>query len=425
MSVLLTVAALTLMLPIRMKTHFVLVRPFEFIVALAVIGWPMIAARRGVRFPAGLLLLLPFFVWHVFSAELGGGLHNAAREGLQVVVVTTFAFLLAQETSRLDMPHLTRLLLSGTTVIMGGTILWHIANGHLVGWKQLPDPLLSFVFLPPLLAGVILFSDAARRRGLWFAWAALFPILIMSGERKALIIYLVLSALLVARGRLALVLPAVAAGFVVLFVLSTVISNAYLQRQVRTIVDPGGTGNYEYVIATGRYLPGETPSDVQRAFALHMSRQLFAEHPLFGVGTNQYVKIIDETFPNLPSDMRLGIHGEFQTALTENGLVGLTLYLLVWLAAFVRLIRQVRDAFHKGRLTAMQTRTLPLLLFIPFALFLGTEAPGTRAFVGIIIISLLPELASGALARTGRRVAVRSGAVRPLVPPLSAPGVAR
>jgi O-antigen ligase len=221
----------------------------------------------------------------------------------------------------------------------------------------------------------------------------------MSGERKALVIYLILSALLFARGRLALIAPALAAAFVGLLLLSTVVENPYLQRQIRTLVDPGGTGNYEYVLATGRYLPGDTPSDVQRAFALHVSSQMFAEHPLFGVGTNQYETIVRETYPNAPKDMLLAIHGEFQRILTENGLVGFSLYALIWAAAWARLQQVLRSARENGRLTSAQARVLPLLLFIPLALFVGTEASGTRAFVGVIAISLLPELVSGALAR--------------------------
>ena len=102
MNALLAVAVLSLMLPIRMETGFVLVRPFEFLIALGILGWPLIAARRGVRVPVGLLLLLPYFLWHVASATVGGP-RNAAREGLQVLVVILFAFLLAQEAPRLDM----------------------------------------------------------------------------------------------------------------------------------------------------------------------------------------------------------------------------------------------------------------------------------------------------------------------------------
>jgi hypothetical protein len=395
---LLAAAVLSLMLPLRMETGVILVRPFEFLIALGILGWPLIAARRGVRFPVGLLLLLPYLTWHVASATVGGS-QNTAREGLQVLVVAMFAFLLAQEAPRMDAKRFSRRLLFGITAIAIGTIAWHVAHGYWVGWKQVPDPRLSFVFLPVVLAGVILFAEAERLRRLHFLWAGMFPVLLMSGERKALVIYLILTALLFARGRLALIVPALAAAFVGLLLLSTVIDNPYLQKQIRTLVEPGGSGNYEYVLATGRYLPGDTPSDVQRAFALHVSSQMFAEHPLLGVGTNQYEAIVDERYPNAPEEMRLAIHGEFQRILTETGLVGFSLYILIWVAAWARLSRVLRGAIYRGRLTSTQVRVLPLLLFIPLAVFVGTEASGTRAFIGLITISLLPELVSGALAR--------------------------
>jgi hypothetical protein len=410
---LLAIAVLSLMLPIRMETGLILVRPFEFLIALGMLGWPLIAARRGVRVPVGLLLLLPYFLWHVVAATVGGP-RNTAREALQVLVVTMFAFLLAQEAARLDLKRLSRRLLLGMAAIAAGTILWHIARGYWVGWKELPDPRLAFVFIPLLLAGLILFAEVEKRRSLHFVWAGMFPLLLMSGERKALVIYLILTALLFARGRLALIAPAAAGAFVGLLLLSTVVENPYLQKQIRTLVEPGGTGNYEYVLATGRYLPGDTPSDVQRAFAFDVSKQMFAEHPLFGVGTNQYSEIVGETFPSLPEELRLGIHGEFQRILTENGLVGFSLYVLIWVAAWARLTRVMRGAADRGRLTSTQVRVLPLLLFIPLALFVGTEASGTRAFVGAIVISLLPELVGGALARAPRPMRLRSGlAARP------------
>jgi hypothetical protein len=405
---LLAIALLSLMVPLRMETGLILVRPFEFLIAIGLLVWPVIAARRGVRVPVGLLLLLPFFLWHVASATVGGP-RNTLREAVQVLVVTMFAFLLAQEALRLDVRRLSRRLLLGMAAIAAGTIVWHIAHGYLVGWKQLPDPRLVFVFLPLLLAGLILFAEAEKRRGLHVIWAGIAPVLLMSGERKALVIYLILTALLFARGRLALIVPAVAAAFVGLLLLSTAVENTYLQRQIRTLIDPGETGNYQYVLATGRYLPGDTPSDVQRAFALHLSSQMFAEHPLLGVGTNQYEAIVGETYPNAPENMRLAIHGEFQRILTENGLVGFSLYALVWATAWVRLSRVLRGALDRGRLTRVQARVLPLLLFIPLALFVGTEASGTRVFIGVIIISVLPELVSGAFAQARSSMPFRSG----------------
>ena len=140
------------------------------------------------------------------------------------------------------MKRFSRRLLLGIAAIALGTIVWHIAHGYWVGWKQIPDPRLSFVFLPVVLAGLILFAEAERRRRLYLVWAGLFPVLLLSGERKALVIYLILSALLFARGRLALIVPALAAAFVGLLLLSTVVENPYLQKQIRTLVEPGGSG---------------------------------------------------------------------------------------------------------------------------------------------------------------------------------------
>ena len=127
----------SLMLPIRLETGFLLVRPFEFLIALGILGWPLIAARRGVRVPVGLLLLLPYFLWHVASATVGGP-RNAAREAIQVLVVIMFAFLLAQEAPRLDVTRFSRRLLAGMVAIAAGTILWHFAHGYWVGWKNSP-----------------------------------------------------------------------------------------------------------------------------------------------------------------------------------------------------------------------------------------------------------------------------------------------
>lgn len=394
MNFLLPLAILSLMVPVRLETGLALMRPFEGLVVLMLfVG---LSRWRGLRVPHGLMLLVPALSLHVVLAGAGGA-SVILREALQVGAVAIFAFILAQEAPRLDMQRLMRGLLWGMLAIIAYTIIWHLINGYWVGWKRLNDTKFAFVFLPPLLAGFILFARPEKRLRLWMAWAGLAAILLMSGERKALVIYLFLTALLLARGRLALILPAAVAGFAGLFALSTVIDNPYLQQQIRTLVDPTSTGNYEYVLITGQYAPDDTPSNAQRAFAYALSGKFFKEHPILGVGTNQYTAILDQMFPTLPDTMKLGIHGEFQRTLTENGLLGLGFYLLIWAVAWLRFSRMLHHAVRLGRLSISQARVVPPLIFVPMALFLGTEAPGTRAFVGIILISLLPELARGVL----------------------------
>jgi hypothetical protein len=391
MTTLLAAALLSLMVPLRLSANLVQLRPFEFLIVLSLLAGVGTGRWRNIRIPAGFLLLIPYLIWHVFSAATIN-IVNGLREFLQVGAVSIFAWVLAQEAPRLEIAKISRLLCLGMAAILVYTIQWHLTNGYWVSWKKLIDTRLVFVFLPLTLAGLILFSSLAHRKILWLAWAGLAPLLLMSGERKALLIYLFLSALLLARGRMVPLVMSTAVAFASLIIISPMIDDHYLQTQVRTLVEPASTGQYEYVMATGEYMPGDTPSNVQRAFAYAVSGRMIAEHPLMGVGTNQYVDIINQQFNGLPEDMRLGIHSEFQRVLTENGFIGLGLYLLIWGVGWERFRRFLRQAARLGRISYSQARVLPLLLFIPCALFVGTEASGTRAFVTLILISLLPEI---------------------------------
>ncbi|WP_287175314.1 O-antigen ligase family protein [Mesorhizobium sp.] len=391
MRYLLTFAILSLFLPIRLETGLVLLRPFEVIVLLALIIGLATGRWRNLAFSAGFLLLLPFLGWHMVSA-FSVDAENGLRELLQMSTVGAFAFAIAQEARWLETQKAVNILLFGMVLILAYTINWHVAHGYSVGWKHLADPRLVFTFLPIALAGLLLFAKRGKRRALWFAWAGILPLLLLSGERKAFLIYLFLTAALLMRGRVAAMVPAIAAGFVGLFMLSIMVDNAYVEKQLQTIVNPLSMGQHEHLAATGKYAPGDTPSNVQRAFAFTLSKQLISEHPLVGVGTNKFKNIIDTEFSGLPGELRLGIHGEFQRIFTENGIIGLSLYVLIWLAAWFRLSRALSWALFHGLIGAAQARLLPLVLLVPCALYVGTEASGTRAFVTLSLVSLLPEL---------------------------------
>ncbi|MER9020470.1 O-antigen ligase family protein [Mesorhizobium sp. M0898] len=391
MRYLLTFAILSLFLPIRLETGLVLLRPFELITLLALINGLATGRWQSLAFPAGFLLLLPFLDWHMVSA-FSVGIENGLRELLQMSAVGAFAFALAQETRRLETYKTVNILLFGMVLILAYTIAWHVDHGYLVGWKHLFDPRLVFTFLPIALAGLLLFANRAKGRTLWFVWAGLLPLLVLSGERKAFLIYLFLTAALLTRGRLTAMVPAIAAGFMALLAVSTMVDNLYVEKQLQSMLDPLSMGQYEYLASTGKYASGDTPSNVQRSFSWTLSRQLISEHPIMGVGTNQFKNIIDTEFRDLPAELRLGIHGEFQRILTENGIIGLSLYILIWVAAWFRLSRALSWALFHGLIGAAQARLLPLVFLVPCAFYVGTEASGTRAFVTLILVSLLPEL---------------------------------
>ncbi|TJW22073.1 MAG: hypothetical protein E5X59_41835, partial [Mesorhizobium sp.] len=65
MRYLLTFAALSLFLPIRLETGLVLLRPFELIALLTLLIGLATGRWRRLAFSAGFLLLLPFLGWHM------------------------------------------------------------------------------------------------------------------------------------------------------------------------------------------------------------------------------------------------------------------------------------------------------------------------------------------------------------------------
>ena len=391
MTYLLAFAILSLFTPFKISTGLVQIRPFDALTGLAL----ALAFMRGRIFPRegpplGLLILLPYFTWHVLSA-LSVDVSNGAREGLQLATIAAFAWALTLAIDQVDFNRIGRLLLVGMVIITAWSIGWHIANGYWTGWKRLLDPKATFTFMP-LLIGLMIVAREGARRGLhWFGWCFLGSVILVSGERKALIIYGLLSAALIARGRLLSSLYVIGGAFAMLVILSGIIEDPYLSRQIRSVVDPFDSGDFSSAIATGEARQGDTRSNAQRGFALALAGDLIAQNMLFGVGTNEYERIIQQRYSYLPEFLRAGIHGEFLRILTENGLIGLLSYLAVWLVAWHRTHVVLRAQVDADLLTTSQAALLQIVAFVPCLLYVSFEASGTHSIVVLSFISLLPE----------------------------------
>ncbi|MDP2620669.1 MAG: O-antigen ligase family protein [Hyphomicrobiales bacterium] len=395
MNHLIALALLSLFTAFKVKTGLVQLRPFDGLVAVMFLLTLLGGHRRmQFRLTAGLLILLPYFFWHMFSATTVG-LENGLREGLQIAVVTAFALTLAAQADRIDHAKLGRLMLVGLLLITAYNIYWHVDHGFWTGWKRLLDPKRAFNFLPLVLGCLLLCSGGQTRRLYWLLWAGLGVVILFSGERKALAIYLILSAALAARGRLLITVPAMAAGIVLVGLFGSMIDNPYLQRQVRTILDPLGSTLSLSAIAAGE-MP-ESMSNAQRKFAATVSMELFTRHPIIGVGTNAYRDTIEARYAYLPEFMRLSPHGEILRILVENGLVGLMLYLSIWGIALTRLLRVLMTAARAWIISREQAVLLPVILFVPTFFYLSLEAAGTHSLVALVIISLSPEFCVFAL----------------------------
>jgi len=396
MTVLVALAILSLFTALKAKLGPVQVRPFDGLVALMFLVTLFTAnLQMPKRVLAGLLILMPYFLWHVASATTLGA-SNGLREALQIATVTVFALILAIHVDRLDYARLGRLLLIGMLLITAYNIGWHLDAGYWSGWKRLLDPKRIFTFLPVVVGCMILFAHRReRRRKLWVLWFLVGVVILFSGERKAILVYVILWAALAARGRVLAAIPLVAGGLVLLFVFGAVTENEYLSRQVRSIFDPMNSVLSAEEIATGAY--PESQSNTQRLYALRLTAQMVSRAPLLGVGTNGFSDFIKEEFQDLPEFLRASAHGEFLRVLAENGLIGLLFYLLIWKSAFQRLRRRLKALTREGLITPSQSSVALFLLLVPALIYVMMEASGTHSFVVLLGISLMPEFCDRAL----------------------------
>jgi len=90
--------------------------------------------------------------------------------------------------------------------------------------------------------------------------------------------------------------------------------------------------------------------------------------------------------------MKLGIHGEFQRVLVENGILGFILYIYIWFKSISRSKKSLSELVKNKMLSKENSKFIFYSFFIPLGLFIGTEASSMRSFIILCIISLLPDL---------------------------------
>lgn len=398
---LIPIAFLTLFTAFKVKIGVGQLRPFDGCVVLLLL-WLFSHARMLLRtkLSIGFLLLLPYFALHVMSAYAYYPL-NGLREAGQAALLLGFALVLATQADKVDYETIGKVLLVGLIGVMLFNIGWHISHGYWSGWKRLHDPKAAFTFLPMVLGVFMVFASAERRRLYWVLWGAVGIAIVFSGERKAMLIYGLLSVALLSRGRILAALPVAAIGFFALLTFASVSDDPYVSRQIRSILEPAPTALPLSAIARGE-MPTSV-SNAAREFTLDQIGRILTESPIFGVGTNAYIDLVQARFPYLPIYMQANIHGEFLRVLTENGIIGLLFYLTVWIVAIIRLNRVISYMLARRRLNRAQAAILPVVLLAPPLLYTAIEASGTRVIVASILVSLIPDFLYRALLRDRSR----------------------
>ena len=383
---------LSIFIQLRYVTQLVIIRPFDFITVITFLYLFFKKKEVKEKISPGFYYLVPFLIFHSFSA-LFISTDNFLRETLQVILIIMFAFILSDLKPKINYRKIIYYLLIGSVFLMTFVILWHIRNNIWVGWKQLPDTRLLFTTVAIFLFAYLNTIEISQKHKfkIIIMFVGFFSILLMSGERKAILVFLFLVLMHYTYGFPLRIIIALVVTYWILLFLANTIDNVYVARILSSLVRITETGNVDFTLQTGMLKEADSYSNLQRAFAFNISKEYFLRNPIIGIGTNNFILILRNEHHYLPYFLMVGIHNEFFRIPVENGLVGLFLYLMIWYKSWIRTKETLMDAKKNGLINDRQVVFLLYAIYFTLAVYVGTEASSTRSFLILVFISLFPD----------------------------------
>jgi O-Antigen ligase len=367
------------------------------LIALATIFLAVLKGFSAPRVSRLVLLVLLAYLLDYLTSALFVKMSMAAVKTVQFALAFSFLFAVFgyYRTHSSD-----RLLIVSTIlmmVILVANIGWHILHGQLVGWKRLNEPKTIFILMPLML--ILLFDRFPRfwrlPRGLCAVLLSV-AIIFLSGERKAYI-FAPLALLIWTEPRKIwryAILPI--AAIPLLWIAGSVDQTGYLHRQL-TSLQVLISGNSTQEMSDSQLMDVNRPTTLSNAERIFTNRRAAAEwrkRPMLGIGTDAFqLQMREDT--SIPDEFRLGIHGEFFRALYENGIVGLQLYIAVWISAFASLAMMWLPVSGAGGASLNKIKLLSLVMLLIYSSFESEKEVMAFALCCLpFVLGLLPSAES-------------------------------
>ena len=336
---------------------------------LALVGF----VKRSTLFASMSWTLLAFVTMHVASAfRLGGD--NGVREMIQAAMVFAFALAFGARYSRASVRRFYLFFTPMAAAIMAYNIGWHVQQGYYFMWKRLYNPKALFDLLPLLITGWLLTRQKFPLVQALVFMVAAGGIILLSGERKAYIAFIIAIALMLNPKNVGSYLVPIAAG-VLVYIGIKLSGSQYVLRQVQTLLATIGIGP----------MP-DSLSSTEREWQIHLGLLFLRQNPLFGVGTNGFMRISQALY-SANDFSQIGIHGEALRVLVEDGILGLCVYVVFVFSSAVQIIA---PEYRAGRTSGEQR--IAVLWFLSLLVYTSFEGSNlllmamqySMAFVGKI-----------------------------------------
>ncbi|MCJ2053875.1 O-antigen ligase family protein [Methylobacterium sp. J-070] len=363
-------------------------KPFDILIMLITVPCFMSKNASQYRISAGLILMIIFYLVCTVPSCIENDFLYGLRRGIQVMILVSYGFVLLNVNfAALNRRHYLAAL-AVMSCIVAFNVGWHVANGFLTDWKRLGDPKSLFIFLPACVGVGIVLKVLPRNTFTGLVWALLCVLIMMSGERKALPAFFLISmAVYLDLRSLRGFALAVAAGLVVVMA-ADVILDGYVFRRVDSIFAGSDARNDPLYILQGG-IPASL-SDAQRKLGIQVATQLFHDNPIFGSGMESTANYARSHFANYPKFLTGVAHNEFWRVLAEHGIFGMVFMLI---PIFRTLFLAVMDSvtFCRVYRQTFYPRCM-IIILTPISAYMWSEGSGVEMFALVMLVALLPEI---------------------------------
>lgn len=281
-------------------------------------------------------------------------------------------------------------------------IVYHLFTGRLVVWKYLEDTKLVFSLV--LFLCFSLRDQISRYLPFLGVAVVLFFIVLASGERKALLLFVALVAFANVSLRWKAAIFAAGACLVGFIALSGLDDGLLARKVEATSVSYDSVSDRFFMTVENI---GDQ-SDVIREFVNRNAWRLFEEHRWLGLGATGYWSWARETF-GAYGGMAMNVHGEINRVPVEGGIVGIVIacaYLIAvgWRTAHFAFLRPAR--------TGSSLERAPFMLFLFVLCYAYAEAFDTALLIliglcGVVAARLPPPSPHEIVRRSYRPVSRR------------------
>jgi O-antigen ligase len=315
-----------------------------FLVVLVILMILSASSFKTNNNPAAMAFYL-FILYLLINGIIKIGFSTTIKEIFQLIEYVFLMHLIARAT---DQPKKRKefldILFWGVGCVAICAAIYNVSLGHYSAYKELDAPKHSFAVFA--LLAVIRFLTSKKKTQFQLLILLLsLAILLLSGERKGWVgfivgggvfTYLQLKASLSKKN-----IHAIATFFVIVVTLALVTELylasqpqlRYLDRQLTSFSDVSNVFSDD----NGQYA---SKSDEERIFMFNLGIELFVKNPVSGVGIDQFRSYVEEA---TSGEWGHDAHNFYIKILSEEGIIGIVLFLLPLFLLFVELWKKTRN----------------------------------------------------------------------------------